>query len=259
MSAPPVLSLRAVSKQFRIWRSERTLFRYVGGVLRGRRPYETLWALRGVDLEVRAGEKVALIGRNGSGKSTLLRLATGIYTATSGSIERPRPALALFSFGVGVQPELPVLENIRIVGAHYGIPRRTLELKTEEILSFAGIGHLRHQPVKRLSSGQAQRLNFSIFLQADFSFLVLDESTSMADAEFCARAARALKTLLGKDRSALLATHQLDFAVKNCDRAIWLEGGAVRMDGPAREVVQAYQDFCAGLARPAVSAAMVST
>lgn len=259
MTPAPVLALRSVSKQFRIYRSERTLFRYVGGLLRGENFYETLWALKSVDLEVRPGEKVALIGRNGSGKSTLLRLATGIYQATSGRIERNRPALALFSYGVGAQPELPVVENILLIGAFYGIPRRTLERNTDEILSFAGIGHLRYQPVKRLSAGQAQRLNFSIFLQADFSFLVLDESTSMADAEFCGRAARALKTLLGTGRSALLATHQLDFAVKNCDRAVWLESGSVRMDGPVREVVQAYQDFCGERPHTKISAATVST
>ncbi|MCG3176584.1 MAG: Teichoic acids export ATP-binding protein TagH [Candidatus Omnitrophica bacterium] len=255
MSGGTVLRLAGVSKKFRVYRSERTLFRYLMRTLSGEPIHDTLWALRGVDLELRRGDKVAVLGRNGAGKSTLLRLAAGIYGPSSGTIERSEPGLALFRYGVGMQADLPVIENILTTGAFYRIPLARLRERSEAILRFSGLEHLRYHPVKRLSSGQVQRLNFSIFLEAGFSFLVFDESTSMADIEFRARAAVALRELLRSDKTVLLATHQLDFAAQNCDRAIWLEDGRVVQSGGVREVSEAYEAFCEKLARgPAVNA-----
>lgn len=241
----PILKLDNVSKVFKVYQVQKTLFRLGKSLFQGTPFTRDLWALKNVSFEIFEGDKIGIIGRNGAGKTTLLRIATGIYRPTGGSLSRTKPLTPLFRYAIGLSPYLPVIDNIYIVGAFYGLSILEIGKKIEEILDFAELGDLRFLPVKKLSAGQYQRLSFSVFKQNHDSFLAFDESMSLADHRFQKKSGDYFSTLMkDTEKTVIFASHALGHIRKYCQKAIWLECGEIRKIGPAEEIAREYEKFC---------------
>lgn len=206
---------------------------------RHKKLYSEFWALRGVDLEVRRGETLGIIGRNGSGKSTLLQLIAGTLTPTDGSVRTHGRVAALLELGSGFNPDFTGRENIQFNATILGLTPGEIAERMDRILEFADIGVFIDQPVKSYSSGMVMRVAFSVMAHVDADVLIIDEALAVGDAFFTQKCMRFLRDF--KERGTLLFVSHDSSAVKGlCDRAIWLESGAMRASGSAKDVVDLY-------------------
>ncbi|KPD15509.1 ABC transporter ATP-binding protein [Burkholderia sp. ST111] len=208
----------------------------------GRHPKEyfrEFWALRDVDLTVNRGETVAIIGQNGSGKSTFLQLVCGTLYPTQGEVKRNGRVAALLELGAGFNPDFTGEENVYLSGMLYGLTEKQLKERYKSIIEFAEIGDFVSQPVKTYSSGMYVRLAFAIAAHVDADVLVVDEALSVGDVRFTQKCMRFLREFQ-KNGTLLFVSHDVGAVTSLCSRAVWLDHGSVRMDGSAKEVVEAY-------------------
>jgi lipopolysaccharide transport system ATP-binding protein len=208
----------------------------------GRKPKEyfrEFWALRDVNLTVNRGETVAIIGQNGSGKSTFLQLVCGTLFPTQGEVKRSGRVAALLELGAGFNPDFTGEENVYLSGMLYGLTEKQLKDRYKSIIEFAEIGDFVSQPVKTYSSGMYVRLAFAIAAHVDADVLVVDEALSVGDVRFTQKCMRFLREFQ-KNGTLLFVSHDVGAVTSLCTRAVWLDHGSVRMDGVAKEVVEAY-------------------
>lgn len=207
----------------------------------GRDTKEEFWALRNIDLEVKKGEVIGIIGKNGAGKSTLLKILTGITPPTEGEIRINGKVASLLEVGTGFHPELTGRENIYLNGAILGMTKREIEAKFDNIVEFSGIEQFLDTPVKRYSSGMYVRLAFSVAAHLEPDILLVDEVLAVGDAEF-------QKKCLGKmdevthtlGRTILFVSHNMDAVNRLCKRTIWLDHGKIAMEGETGAVIEKY-------------------
>ncbi|MFP5379619.1 MAG: ABC transporter ATP-binding protein [Vicinamibacteria bacterium] len=231
-------------KVYRLYAKPQYRFLDMFGLL-GRRAgaYSEHAALDGVDLDIRRGEKVAIIGRNGAGKSTLLKLVTGVIEPTAGTLEVGVRAHALLQIGTGFHPDFTGRENIRAYLAQLGVTGAEAERKSAEIVEFAEVEEYIDQPVKTYSTGMGVRLMFSTATAITPELLVLDEVLGVGDAYFAQKSYERMRELTaGAGTTLLLVTHDVYSAVKVCERLIWIDRGRVLMDGDGPRVIKAYED-----------------
>jgi ABC-type polysaccharide/polyol phosphate transport system ATPase subunit len=235
---------RGLTKSYRLYSSyaQRALDA-LGLLTRGRRdriPEHV--ALRGVDLQIRRGEKVAIIGRNGAGKSTLLKLVTGVLQPTAGRIEVSGNVKALLEIGAGFHPELTGRQNVLGYLGHLGVTAAAAERALAEIVEFAEVEEYLGQPMKTYSAGMAMRLMFSAATQIAPDILVLDEVLSVGDAYFNQKSFGRIRDLCAaRDATLLLVTHDIYAARSFCERFVWIDAGVIRADGDPVAVVQEYE------------------
>lgn len=216
--------------------SQRLLQGLVGD---SRKFYQEFWALRGVDLRVRRGETLGIIGRNGSGKSTLLQLIAGTLAPTEGQIQVQGRVAALLELGSGFNPEFTGRENVFLNATILGLTNAEIEARLDRILAFADIGHFIDQPIRNYSSGMVMRLAFAVMANVDADVLIIDEALAVGDAFFTQKCMRFLREF--KERGTLLFVSHDDSAVSGlCDTALWLDSGRCRAYGPAKDVVHGY-------------------
>lgn len=196
--------------------------------------------LAGLDLAIAHGESVALVGHNGSGKSTALRLIAGIYPPTEGRIRTTGRLVAVIELGATFQPELTGVENAQLYAAALGMSRRESETQLPEIIDFAGIEDFADVPLKYYSSGMRSRLAFAIAICTNPDTLLLDEVLAVGDAEFRARCYERLSTFRQRGGTLVVVSHDAEAVEEMCTRGVWLDHGAVRLDGPIDEVLAAY-------------------
>ena len=201
--------------------------------------FKEFWALRDVSFDVRRGETVGIVGRNGSGKSTLLQMICGTLHPTSGQISIRGRIAALLELGAGFNPEFTGRENVYLSGLLYGISEKDLQKRYQEIVDFADIGEFIDQPVKTYSSGMYVRLAFAIIAHIDADTLVIDEALSVGDVRFTQKCMRFLRSFQAHG-TLLFVSHDAGAVINLCQRAIWLDGGRIITDGPARDVVERY-------------------
>lgn len=243
MSAP-LVRFERVGKCFYIYRQQKTLFRLGRSLLGGQPLRRELWALKDISLEVYKGEKIGLVGKNGSGKTTLLRLLAGIMKPTEGLIRNKTDFSVLFNYGVGLNPYLPVIDNVYLIGALHGILVKEITKRLEEIIEFSGLRDFLYMQVKDLSAGQQQRLFFSIFAHTSSAHLAFDESTSMADLSFSEKTRTFFASAMNSRKTILISSHDMKFIDQYCQRVLWLEQGRIRMAGTPGEVIPRYQEYC---------------
>jgi ABC-type polysaccharide/polyol phosphate transport system ATPase subunit len=244
VAADPAIVCDGVVKRFYRYEHRTSSLRefFIRSVLR--RPIHVRHAeftLRDFNLRVFPGERVALIGPNGSGKSTALRLIAGIYSPSEGTIECRGRIAAVIDLMVGFHPELTGLENLELYGSVMGLTRRELALYRPDILAFADIGDFIDEPLKYYSSGMQARLAFAVTVSIRPDILLLDEVLAVGDKAFRQRCNDRLREFVDGGGTLIVVSHEFDVLRKLCTRAVWLEGGRVRMDGPLPEVVEAYQ------------------
>jgi lipopolysaccharide transport system ATP-binding protein len=207
-----------------------------------------IWALRDIDLEIKKGEVVGIIGRNGSGKSTLLKILSRITDPTEGAAWVRGRVGALLEVGTGFHPELTGRENIFISGAVLGMRREEILRKFDEIISFAGVEEFLDTPVKFYSSGMRVRLAFAVAAHLEPEILLVDEVLAVGDAAFQKKCIGRMSEVAGAGRTVLFVSHQMETIVGLCQRVIWLEGGRVQADLPAENGVRLYLQHLSHLA-----------
>lgn len=200
-----------------------------------------IWVLRDVDLQIHRGKTTGIIGRNGAGKSTLLKLVGGILHADSGDVAIRGRVAALIELGAGFHPELTGRENILINGVILGQSKAQMRERTQAIIAFADLADYIDYPVRTYSSGMYARLGFAVAIHVDPDILLIDEILSVGDAEFTRKCRMALDTFKTQNKSIVVVSHDLHTIRSFCDEALWLDAGRVTMQGPATEVVDAYE------------------
>jgi lipopolysaccharide transport system ATP-binding protein len=243
MSLPGALSIRNVSKRFRLHRSRqistiKDLF--VRGGRRGLFSGDEMWALRDVSLELARGRMVGIVGSNGSGKSTLLKLIGGILKPTSGTVSVNGRVSALIELGSGFHPEFTGRENVFINGVLLGLSRAEIRERFDEIVAFAGLAASIDNPVKMYSSGMYMRLGFAIAVTVDPDILLIDEVLAVGDEAFQHKCVSKIQEFKGQDKTIVLVTHDLGSVERLCDEAVWLEGGRLMARGGPREIIDRY-------------------
>ncbi len=238
-----IISARNVTKTYRLYAKPHYRFLDVLGLLRGSGKFSEHHALRSVNLDVRRGEKVALIGRNGAGKSTLLKLITGVTLPSSGSIGVTSQASALLQIGTTFHPEFTGRENVLSYLANLGIAGDAAKEKVTEIIDFSELEEYIDQPVKTYSTGMGARLMFAASTAMQPDLLVIDEILSVGDAYFARKSFERITEMCDSQQTTLLlVTHDVYSASQLCDRMIWIERGAIFADGPSVEVMRAYEE-----------------
>ena len=233
------IAANGLSKRFLLHQDRRTGLKE--RFIRGKpREAQEFWALRDASFVVPKGTTFGLIGQNGAGKSTTLKVLAGIYRPTSGTVQVNGRVSALLELGAGFHGELTGRENIRLNGAILGLSNRQITAAMDTIIDFAGVGHFIDEPVKVYSSGMFVRLGFAVAISLDPEILIIDEVIAVGDEEFQRKCFDYLYDLRKRGRTIVLVTHSLGYVRDQCDEAAWLDGGAVRQLGPAREVADAY-------------------
>lgn len=239
------IDVRGLGKSYHIY--ERPSHRLLQGLARGRKQYfREFWALRGVDLQVRRGQTVGVVGRNGSGKSTLLQMLAGTLTPTEGSVRVNGRVAALLELGSGFNPDFTGRENVFLNASILGLSRSEVEARLDDILAFADIGEFIDQPIRNYSSGMAVRLAFAVQAQVQPQVLIVDEALAVGDAKFQAKCFARLKQLKQEGVAILLVSHATDQIVQHCDHALLLDGGRPLCSGKPRDVVNRYLDVLFG-------------
>ncbi len=199
-------------------------------------------ALSGVSLHIADGERVGIIGPNGAGKSTLLQIISGVLPSTSGSLDIKGQVHAILSVGMGMREEATGRENLFLDGALMGRSHAETEASLQEMIDFAELGDFIDQPVRTYSSGMKAKLAFSSLITVKPEILIIDEALSVGDAFFAAKASRAIEEVARKGGIVIVVSHALASIEQMCQRTIWIDHGAVRMDGPSKNVISAYRD-----------------
>lgn len=200
-------------------------------------------ALLDINLEIHRGERVGIIGRNGAGKTTLLKLITQNYEPTKGEVKVVGRIQSLMDQGVGFHPEFTGRENIRSSLMYNGAVGEQARQFEKDIIEFVELGEYIDQPLKTYSLGMKARLGFATATAIKPEILIIDEVMGAGDAYFASKSASRMKLLTGDGVTLILVSHSNSQILQFCDRVIWIDGGRVSMDGPALEVVKAYDRY----------------
>lgn len=202
---------------------------------------EMVAALRDINLEVKEGEVLGIIGRNGAGKSTLLKILSRVTSPTTGSIRVKGRMASLLEVGTGFHPEMTGRENIYMNGTIMGMRRWEIDRKLEEIVEFAGVAKYLDTPVKRYSSGMTVRLGFAIAAHLEPEILIVDEVLAVGDAEFQKKAIGKMQDVSTNDgRTVLFVSHNMGAVSTLCNRGLLIEKGTIVFDGLVSEAIQTY-------------------
>lgn len=206
----------------------------------GRSKRELFTALNGVNLEIKKGEKVGIIGPNGSGKTTLLKLISGITTPTKGSVKIWGKVVSLIDLSAGFHPELTGQENIFLNALLVGMGKEEVKSKYDEIVRFADIGGFIDAPLFTYSSGMRLRLGFSIAVAADPDILILDEGIAVGDEDFQKKSSAKIEEFFRQKKTVIVVSHWLDYLKKHCRRIIVMDNGKITNDGFPNKTIISY-------------------
>lgn len=201
---------------------------------------ETREVLKDVSLTIKNGEAVALIGVNGSGKSTLLKLMTKIIYPTKGEIITNGKLTSLLELGAGFHPDFSGRENIYFNASIFGLTKKQIDARLEEIIEFSELIDFIDNPVRTYSSGMFMRLAFAVAINVDADILLVDEILSVGDQHFQEKCLNKMKELKAQGKTMVFVTHSLGSARELCDRAVWLNKGRIQLDGDVNEVIDEY-------------------
>jgi ABC-2 type transport system ATP-binding protein len=235
------IEITDVSKRFRLYHEKyQSLKERV--IHLGRAPYEEFWALRDVNLEIKEGETVGLLGHNGSGKSTLLKCIAGILQPTTGAVRTVGRMAALLELGAGFHPDLTGRENVFLNGAVLGLPRKLIEKKFDEIVAFAELERIIDNQVKHYSSGQFVRLGFAVAVNVEPDVLLIDEVLAVGDENFQRKCLDRVKQFQREGKTMVFVSHSPDLVRMLCDRAAVLDHGLVVGEGAPGVVIRTYRE-----------------
>lgn len=199
-------------------------------------------ALKDINLKLKDGDRIGLIGSNGAGKSTLLRVMAGIYCPTRGRVSARGTISALLDLSLGMDDDSTGLQNIRLRCMLLGMSKEEIREKEAEIADFTELESYLHLPIRTYSSGMKVRLAFAISTAVDPDILLLDEVIGAGDASFIDKARGRLRKLHDRAKVVVLASHQDSMLRQNCDKGLWLSGGTIKQHGPIDDVLDSYKE-----------------
>lgn len=239
----PLVEVNDVSMRFNLAQEKtETLKEYVVKLLKGKLLFNEFYALKHVSFTVNRGEAVALIGRNGSGKSTMLKVIAGVMYPSTGSRVVRGTIAPMIELGAGFDMDLTARENIYLNGAVLGHDRAYMDEHFDSIIEFSELRDFIDVPVKNFSSGMIARLGFAIATEVRADLLVVDEVLAVGDFMFQQKCMKRLESMLADGTTLLFVSHDSNAVRKLCSRAIWLDHGDKREDGPADEVCTLYEE-----------------
>lgn len=204
--------------------------------------YNEFWALRNVNLHVRRGDAIALVGRNGAGKSTLLKVIARVQRPTTGRVWVRGTMAPIIELGAGFHHELTGRENIYLNGAMLGFSRAQMAKKVDNIIEFSELANFIDSPLRTYSSGMQARLGFAVAAEADPDVLIIDEVLSVGDEAFQKKCLERMQRFRQRGVTILYVTHTLDTVHDLCDYAAWIDGGRLRYYGDTKRVVAMFRD-----------------
>ena len=209
---------------------------------RGNKEVRTV--LKDINIDIKKGETVALIGTNGSGKSTLLKLMTKIIYPTKGTVSTKGKLTSLLELGAGFHPDFSGRENIYFNASIFGLSKKEIDRRLDDIIAFSELEEFIDNPVRTYSSGMYMRLAFSVAINVDADILLIDEILAVGDQHFQDKCFKKLEDLRDSNKTIVIVTHSLDSVKKLCNRAIWIKDGIVEEDGDTKMVVEKYLKEC---------------
>lgn len=200
--------------------------------------------LENINLNIKKGETVALIGTNGSGKSTLLKLMTKIIYPSSGKISISGKLTSLLELGAGFHPDFTGRENIYFNASIFGLTREEINKRMDQIIEFSELEEFIDNPIRTYSSGMYMRLAFSVAINVNAEILLIDEILAVGDQHFQEKCFEKLEELKNSEKTIVIVTHSLDAVKKLCNRAVWIRNGIIEMDGKPNDVIEKYLKEC---------------
>lgn len=241
MDKDVAISVRNVTMTFNLNKEKvDNLKEYVIKFLTRKLEYKKFYALKNINIEVKKGEHLAILGLNGAGKSTLLKTIVGVYKPVEGTIEKSGVVAPLLELGAGFEPNYTGEENIYLYGSILGYTREYIKEKFDEIVEFSELGSFIKVPIKNYSSGMRARLGFSIATAVEPDILILDEVLSVGDAAFKKKSLAKVQSLFDKGVTVLFVSHSIEQVRAICDRAILLEHGEIIAQGDIEDVIPIY-------------------
>lgn len=246
-----VIEVRDITKKFKVYYDKgHTLKEKAISIKRNK--YEVREVIKGISFDVKKGEAVGLVGHNGCGKSTTLKMLTRIMYPDSGSIEIKGRVSSLLELGAGFHPDMSGRENIYINASIFGLTKKEIESRMDDIIEFSELEEFIDNPVRTYSSGMYMRLAFSVAINVNADILLIDEILAVGDVNFQAKCFNKMIEIKNKGTTIVLVSHSMEQIEQLCDRSIWIHEGLVRMDGDSREVGRGYLAYMSRLRRDAV-------
>lgn len=239
MDKTNAIEVRNMSKQFKVeYDKANTLKTKL--IFWNRKKPEFHQVLNNINLNIKKGETVALIGVNGSGKSTLLKLMTKIIYPTKGTIETDGKLTSLLELGAGFHPDFTGRENIYFNASIFGLTKKEIDARIDDIIEFSELGEFIDNPIRTYSSGMYMRLAFSVAINVDAEILLIDEILAVGDQHFQEKCYNKLRELRDSNKTIVIVTHSLEIVKDLCTRVIWIYKGELRLDGDPTYVVDEY-------------------
>lgn len=201
---------------------------------------EYMKGLSDINLEIKKGEAVSIVGTNGSGKSTLLRIICGVYVPTEGDIEVNGRMSTMLELGSGFHPDLTGVENIYFNGAVLGFSSKEIREKTDRIIDFAELGDFINEPIRTYSAGMLMRLGFSIATETEPDILLIDEVIAVGDNAYQEKCYKRINDIKAQGKTIVFVTHDMRAATDFAQRSIWIKKGKVYRDGKSSDIVAEY-------------------
>lgn len=233
------IEVKDVKKKFRSYQDKATSFkeRFVNP---SRGKHEDVMVLKGISFNVHKGEAIGIIGKNGCGKSTTLKLLTRILYPTEGKIKIKGRVSSLIELGAGFHPDMTGRENIYTNASIFGITRKEVDSRLNDIIRFSELEEYIDNPVRTYSSGMYMRLAFAVAINVDADVLLIDEILAVGDSAFQKKCFEKLKEIKANGTTIVIVSHSMDQMYKICDRLIWIENGLIKDEGTPRIVGEEY-------------------
>ena len=240
-----VIKITNLVKEYKMYSRKKD--RLLEAIIPGYQKHIKFKAMDSLNLEIKKGEVLGILGKNGAGKSTLLKMITGVVSPTSGNIEINGKISSLLELGTAFNPELTGVENIYQHGQVMGLSDKEIKEKENEIIEFADIGDHLYQPVKTYSSGMFARLAFACAINVEPDILIVDEVLSVGDVAFQLKCFKKFEQFKKSGKTIIFVTHNIADVLKNCNRAIILEHGKKTFDGDVKTGVDKYKKIIVGM------------
>lgn len=240
-----VIRISNLVKEYKMYSNKKD--RLLEALLPKYQKHSTFRAMDNLDLEIKKGEVLGILGKNGAGKSTLLKMITGVVSPTSGKLEVNGKISSLLELGAAFNPDLTGYENIYQHGQVMGLSDKEIKEKEQEIIDFADIGEHLSQPVKTYSSGMFARLAFACAINVDPDILIVDEVLSVGDMAFQLKCFKKFEQFKNNGKTIIFVTHNINDVMTNCNRVIILENGKKTFDGTVKDGVNRYKKIIVGL------------
>ena len=236
------IEVRHVTKSFKVYFDKGTELKEKM-LFWKRNKYENRKVLDDISFSVKKGEAIGLVGKNGCGKSTTLKMLTKIIYPNQGEIEMKGRVSSLIELGAGFHPDMTGRENIYTNAAIFGLTKKEIDARLEDIIRFSELEEFIDNPVRTYSSGMYTRLAFSVAINVDADILLIDEILAVGDANFQAKCFNKLREIKAEGTTIVIVSHSLGQIEQICDRSIWIKEGHIQMEGNPKDVHMEYLNY----------------